>query len=183
MQKILLVFILAALVKRSIECVEILAVEVVGSYTQTFAETLIMNNFPCTQKSYRVDNIGVVTKTQDIIVCGSCFLFGCKVFVEVGQNIAFRLHRCSGVRSTCRRRRIYSGGMVNEVSVHSGFFYLLGGQVLRQLIDYRTDHFKMCKLFRAYVGEYRFKFRVRHCVALAEVAERSSEFAVGSSVL
>ena len=68
-----------SLVERRIEGVKILAVEVVGSNTKSFAEALVMNDLTLSQKAYRVDNVGIIAKPQDIIVGCAGFLLreGC----------------------------------------------------------------------------------------------------------
>ena len=50
-------------VKSRVECVEILAVKFVLNFSQSLAETLIMNYFTFTQKFNRITNIRVVNKS------------------------------------------------------------------------------------------------------------------------
>ena len=44
-----------------------------------FAKPLKMHDLTLSEESYRVDNIGVVNHSKDIVIGGSCFLLCCKV--------------------------------------------------------------------------------------------------------
>lgn len=49
---------------------------------------LEMYDLTLSQELYGVTDIGIICKTQDIIVCGSRFLFRSHVFMEIGENIS-----------------------------------------------------------------------------------------------
>ena len=84
------------LIKRRIECVEILFVKLICCEAESFAETLKMNNFSCAQEFNRFYYIGIVNKAENIVIGGACFLLRCKVFGHVGDNITFALNVCRG---------------------------------------------------------------------------------------
>lgn len=45
------------------------------------------------------------------------------------------------------------------------------------------DHFKMCQFFGADVGEQSFELRIRHGIALAQVAQRRAHLSIRAAVL
>lgn len=58
-----------ARVKARIKGIEILAVKTIRSKPERFAEALIMYHFTGTQEFKRLNNIGIVYKPQQIVVC------------------------------------------------------------------------------------------------------------------
>lgn len=89
------------LVKRRVERVEILAVEVIGGYAQAFSKPLVMHDLTLSEEAYRVDDIGIIAKPQDIVVrcagfllqkgCGSttCMTLLVLIFTNTCCNIFF----------------------------------------------------------------------------------------------
>ena len=57
------------LVKRRIYCVEIFIVHLVCSKAEAFAEALEMHDFTFTQELDNVTHIGVINKTENVVVC------------------------------------------------------------------------------------------------------------------
>ena len=99
----------ALFVKAWVEGVEVFAVELVGEYTKVLAEALVMHNLALSEESYRVLNIVVVAESENVVVGRARFLLSRKVFVKVGNRVAFRLNirRCE--RYALSGRRINSG--------------------------------------------------------------------------
>lgn len=64
----------AVFVIRGVEGIEVLAVELIGQQPEILAETLIMNNFPRSQKADRILYIRIITEAQDVVIGGSGFL-------------------------------------------------------------------------------------------------------------
>ena len=64
----------AVLVECRIAGVEVFGIEIILSNAESFTETLEVNNFTLSQESDRIFDVGIVGKTQDIIVGCSCLL-------------------------------------------------------------------------------------------------------------
>ena len=58
-----------------IECVEVLTVKFILNNSQTFTETLIMNNFTFPKESDRISNFRILYQTEDIVIGRAGFLF------------------------------------------------------------------------------------------------------------
>jgi hypothetical protein len=89
-------FVRAILIKTWIAGVEILGIEPVGSQAESFAKTLIVDDFTLSQELNRITYIGVIGKAENVVIGGTCFLFCRKIFVKVGDNIAFGLEISCG---------------------------------------------------------------------------------------
>lgn len=79
---------LSADIKFRVECVEVSGVEVILTYAKSFTKPLEMYDLTLSQELYGVTDIGIICKTQDIIVGRASFLFRSHVFMEVGENIS-----------------------------------------------------------------------------------------------
>jgi hypothetical protein len=62
-------------IELGIEGVEVLAVELVESVPQSFAEALIVHHFPLPEEADSVLDVGIVGQAQDVVVGGAGFLF------------------------------------------------------------------------------------------------------------
>lgn len=82
---------LGLFIKRRVESIEILGVQLICNDTKTFTKTLIMNNFAFTQKLDRIADIGVVCKTQDIVIGAARFLLCCQILMNIGYRVTFNL--------------------------------------------------------------------------------------------
>ena len=58
----------ALFVKARVECVEVLAVELVGEDSEILAESLIVHNLTLTQEANRVLYVVVITESQNVVV-------------------------------------------------------------------------------------------------------------------
>jgi hypothetical protein len=89
-----------------VEGVEIFAVEMLRGNAETFAETLIVYDFPLAQEAYNIFYIGVVNKTQDIVVGCAGFLF-CRDITSAtmkGLNRAVKTSKISRWEAPLSRR-------------------------------------------------------------------------------
>jgi len=104
------------------------------------AEALIVNYLALAQKANGILNIGVIAKTQDVVVGGACFLLGRQILVQIGDWVALdgKIRRRKG----CARCRlgIYSRCVINKVGVKACLFDFIGGEVAGQLINDRAYH-------------------------------------------
>ena len=64
-----------ARIKARIKGIEILAVKTVRGKPERFAKALIMYHFAGTQEFKRLNNIRIVYKPKQIVVCHPCLLF------------------------------------------------------------------------------------------------------------
>ncbi len=140
-----------ALIKRRIACVEIAGVQLVLCQTHGFAEALEMNDLPLTQIADGILDIGVIGKAQDVVIGGSCLLFGGHILSKIGKGIGL------GLEIACRERHTGCGCGINgctvidEILIESARLDLFGRQILRQLINNGGNNFEVSKLLCAYL--------------------------------
>ena len=64
-------------IKGRIECIEVLAVQIILDNPERFAESLIMDNFPLSQITDDVADIRVFDQPENVVVSDPRFLFWC----------------------------------------------------------------------------------------------------------
>lgn len=67
-------FLKAILVVARIEGVEVLAVKLIGQQSQVLAEALVVYDLARSEEADRVDDVGIVTEAQDIVISGARLL-------------------------------------------------------------------------------------------------------------
>ena len=87
-------------VKCGIVCIEI-ALVLAGllRYGDSFAEALIVDYLPLAQETYRVDDIRIIHKAEDIVIGQPRLLLCCDILMQICKNIAGNLKRGDGERS------------------------------------------------------------------------------------
>ena len=65
------------LIKRGVEGVEVLFVELILCDTQAFAETLVVDDLALTQELDGLADIGIIDQTQDVVISSARLLFCC----------------------------------------------------------------------------------------------------------
>lgn len=118
-----------------------------------FTETLVMYDFTFAQELDRIAYIGIIDQTEQIVVRGSCFLFGSHIFVQIGDRITFDADVLHVKRYTGRGNRINTYGVIDKVCVETGLFNVLNAQIFRQLMQDCRYNFKMRQFFRACKGD------------------------------
>lgn len=141
-------------VERRVAGIKILSVQIVNDDLQTFAESLIMNDFPLSQKPDGVLDIGIIDEAQNIVVGGPGFLLCCHVFMKIGDGIAFH-GKFRGVEGVARGiYGIDADGVVDEVFIETAFFDFVDGEISRQLMYDGADHLEVTELFGTF---FRYK--------------------------
>ena len=107
----------------------------------------------------------------------------CQIFGQVGDGIAGDGDGACGPGRAGGCLRVDPGGMVHEVCVKTGVLDLLLVQISGELVDDGPHHLQMPQFLCADIGQQPFQLRIRHGVALAEIAQRRAEFAVRTTVL
>ena len=102
----------------------IFAVQFVGNNSQSLAKSLIMHNFALTQEFNRLNYIGIVDKAKNIIVCYTCLLLGCQIFVYIGNRVTRHLNTCSTPWRAACGCRVDTCGMVNKIRSKAGILDL-----------------------------------------------------------
>ena len=115
----------------------------------SLTEALIVHYLPLAQEPYRIDYIGVVDETKDVIVGQSRFLLCCNILVQVGENIARYLERGDGEGCARCRLRIDTRRMVDKIGVKSAALYLVIREIFRKLSNDSCDYLLVRELFRA----------------------------------
>ena len=64
----------ACFVKRRVKCVEVFAVQIICCDSEPLTESLIVYDLSFSEEAYRVDNVGVITVAQNVVVCRTGFL-------------------------------------------------------------------------------------------------------------
>ena len=87
-------------VKCGIVCIEI-ALVLAGllRYCDSLAEALIVDYLPLAQETYRVDDIRIIHKAEDIVIGQPRLLLCCDILMQICKNIAGHLKRGDGERS------------------------------------------------------------------------------------
>lgn len=67
-------FLKAIFVVARVEGVEVLAVELIGQQSQVLAEALVVYDLARPEEADRVDDVGIITEAQDIVVSGARLL-------------------------------------------------------------------------------------------------------------
>ena len=93
--RILLLF-SAVLVKGRITAVKIPGIEMILDISKPFSKSLKMHDLAFTQEPDRVADLGILDKTQDIVVCCAGFLLCCNCerttyYVEQTGQAAFQI--------------------------------------------------------------------------------------------
>ena len=139
-----------AFIKARVKCIEILAVETIGEDAQTLAEALVVGDLTLSQEFERLEHVGIVDQTNEVVVGRTRFLLGSEVFVQIGDGVALGLeHRCI-IRLTRCRHGIDTGGVIDEIRSNTAALNLFLGHIFRQLIDDGGHHFQVGKFLRAY---------------------------------
>ena len=129
-----------------------------------------MYYLPLAQETYRIDDIRVVYKTEDIVIGQPRLLLRSDILVQIGKNIAGYLKRGYGERRPRCRLRVNAGGVIDKVGVKSAALDLVVGEIFRQLCDDRRDYFLMRELLGAQrsIGNVpQRKFSSKSCVSWA----------------
>ena len=138
----------AVLVERRIARVEILRVQLILRYAESFAEPLIMHYLTLSEEADRVAHIGVVCEAEDVVVGGASLLLGSHILVQVGDDVALGLEVGRGEGGSRGCDGIDSRGVVDEVGVEAACLYLVDREVLCELIEYRRYHLDVGELLR-----------------------------------
>lgn len=128
-----------------------------------------------------------IVNFEKILVLMTKLFFGgrsicCKVLCKVTYGIAFHLKFTGVERDSARSLRPYAQGMVRVIRSETGFLYLLGREISRELMDHRAYDFKMGELFRPYIRQQPGYPLIRHGIALREITHACGGFAVRSAV-
>lgn len=117
------------------------------SLSQCVGKSLIMNDFTLTQEFYRITDVGIVAKTENVVVSRSRLLFCGKIFIKVGYGIAFYPNVFHIKRRSRCRNRIKAESMVHKISFKRAALYFVYREISCKLMKYCSNYFKMCKLF------------------------------------
>lgn len=95
----------AVFVECRIAGVEIFRIEVILSNAESFSETLEVNNFALSQESDGILHIGIISKTENVIIGGSCLLLCCnlKRTTFFKNSSVFLSARYGFLRAACQR--------------------------------------------------------------------------------
>ena len=87
-------------VKCGIVCIEI-ALVLAGllCYGDSLAEALIVDYLPLAQETYRIDDIRIIHKAEDIVIGQPRLLLCCDILMQICKNIAGNLKRGDRERS------------------------------------------------------------------------------------
>lgn len=116
--------------------------------SQTFTETLVVNDFPLAQKTNGVTDLGVFYQTKDVIISRPGFLFSRHIFMKICDRISFGLKVSCGPWSAAGRLRPECQSMIDIIFIKTGFFNLLRGQISGQLMDDGADHLHVGEFVR-----------------------------------
>ena len=114
-----------------------------ANHSQRFAEALEVDDFALPQETDRRDDIGVIHQLENVVVGRARLLLRRHVFGQIGDRVTLGSD-CQGAEGRSPRRlRVNSRGEIHKVRVKALRFDLFRGQIARQLIHDRADHFKV----------------------------------------
>ena len=146
----LLFFLLSFLfIKRRVDCVEVLAVEVILSDSQGVSKALIVHDFALAQIAQRVTHVGVVAQADEVVVGHARLLLCRQVFVEVGNYVALNTDILHIIGHARCRHGVNTRCMVNKIRCKRRIDDLFLGDVSCQLIKNCGYHFDVGEFFRA----------------------------------
>ena len=79
------------MVKFRIKRIEVFGIQMIRNDSKAFAESLIVDDFSLTKKFDRLPNVGIIGKTENIVISGAGLLLCCHVFVDISDSIPFGL--------------------------------------------------------------------------------------------
>ena len=110
-----------------------------------------MYDFTLTQEFDWIAYIGVIRKAQDIVIRFAGFLFCCKILEKIRNRIALGLKFTGIQRNSSCCLRPDTCCMINIIGSKSGIFNFLRGQISCQLMNNRSDNFKMSQFLCSYI--------------------------------
>ena len=114
-----------------------------ANHSERFAEALEVDDFALPQETDRRDDIGVIHQLENVVVGRARLLLRRHVLGQIGDRVALRGNCHCAEGGTARRLRVNACGEVHKVRVKALRLDLLRGQIARQLIHDRADHFKV----------------------------------------
>ena len=136
-------------VKAWIDIIDIFLIQFFFGKAQAFAETLEVDNLASTQEFDDIVYIGVIGKTQDVVIGDAGFLLCCQIFGKIGNQIALDCHGGGAPWESGGGGGINTGSMIHEVGIKPGRFDLILCQITGQLMNDGADHFQMPEFFCA----------------------------------
>ena len=118
--------------------------------TKCITEPLIMGDLSLAEEFDGVADVGVIYEAKNVIIRYTRFLFFRQILVQIGENVALDADISGSKRCSACGLRINSRGMVDKIGVKARFFDFLGGEIARELIQDRCNHFEMGEFFCTY---------------------------------
>lgn len=118
--------------------------------TLCFTESLVMHHLACTQESDRVRHLRhVAHDAQNVIIRGARLLLCRHVLMQIRDRIALRLEFAGVKRNAARCLRPDGNGVIDIIRTKPGILNLLHRQVSGELVNDRSNHFKVRQFIRS----------------------------------
>lgn len=135
-------------IKAWVKCIEVFGFQLFLDTAEGFTEALEVYDFTCAEEFNGVSDFrNIADHTEDVVIGGTCFLFCCKVFEQIGDGVAFALKFTCIERNASGSLGPDSYGMVDIVRSKTGIFDLFHGKISGKLMDDSGDHFQVRKFF------------------------------------
>ena len=141
-----------------------------------------MDNLPLAQEFNHVADFRVVTQAQNVVIGDTGFLLGGQIFGQIGNGVALDGHAGGRPGETGRRCGIDAGGVIQEIRGKCTLLNLFIGQIAGQLVHDTANHLQMAQLFGTDIRQQTLQLRIRHGITLAQIAQRSAQFAIRSTL-
>lgn len=138
------------LIEIRIECIIILAVELVGNQAKPFTETLEVDDLPCAEVFDRICNLLILHQAENVVIGGAGFLLCSQIFRQVGDGIALGLELTGIEGDTSCSLGPDRSCVVNIVRSEACGLQFLCGETFGKLLDDRGHDLKVCQLLRTY---------------------------------
>ncbi len=133
---------------------------------EQLAESLKVNYLALAEEFDDLVYVGVVAQSENVVISRARFLFGGKVFNEIGDRVSLYLE------VSCRKRyahsvcRVNSVAVVNIIVAFSVFVEAPCTLAVGKLADYAADDLKVREFFRTNVRQKRLALVIGHREAL-----------------
>lgn len=138
-------------VKRGVEGVEILGIQLVGDNAEALAEALEVHDLPLPQELDGIPHVRVVGKAQDVVIGHAGLLLRAQILVQVGNGVPGHREGCGAEGRAGSRYRIHASGVIHKIGVKARLLYLLRSQIPGKLVDNSAYHFQVGQFFGAYI--------------------------------
>ena len=139
-------------IESGIDEIDVFLVHLLPCQPQGFAEALKVDDFPLSKKANDVVHIGIIGKTEDVVVGYSSLLLGSQILGQVSDHIPLHRHGSRTVWESGGSGGIDTRGAVHKVGVEACRANLLFTEIAGELVHNSSNHLQMSEVLYTYRG-------------------------------